>query len=483
MAFRLLRLHGYNVSSDAFDRFSEDRFYNSLLGYLRDVEAVLELRKASHIVLHSNDLVLEELNSWTQHFLEEYLSSSSKNAYKLPSNHIDHEVPFAMRFPHHAYLDFILNRRSIEHYDAHQKRILKSSYCSMNLPNKEFLKLGVDNFNHSQLLFLEEFNLFNKWFMESGLEKLHFPISKAKAAYSFLTVAATLTSPELREARLTWAKQSLLGCVVDDFFDVWGTEDEHINLIQLMEKYGLYYAFGTLDCKWDADVDKESCSETVKIIFLALKKTIYEIAAEAYEVQGRSVLNHLIQITLDLLRYELKEAEWCRNKCVPGIEEYERNGIISMALGPIIIPVMYLIGPKLSQSVIESDEYNYLFELVSIYGRYLNDVNGYQREKEEGKFINSISLRLIHGRGEEREEEIIKKIQSKIEDRRKELVRLVSKEEGSKMPREVRDVNWKMSRSLHLIYKKEDVIHAKEMPNEVLNIRDIVLNSPIILDS
>ncbi|XP_028799733.1 ent-kaur-16-ene synthase, chloroplastic-like [Neltuma alba] len=154
-----------------------------------------------------------------------------------------------------------------------------------------------------------------------------------------------------------------------------------------------------------------------------------------------------------------------------------------MALGPIIIPVMYLIGPKLSQSVIESDEYNYLFELVSIYGRYLNDVNGYQREKEEGKFINSISLRLIHGRGEEREEEIIKKIQSKIEDRRKELVRLVSKEEGSKMPREVRDVNWKMSRSLHLIYKKEDVIHAKEMPNEVLNIRDIVLNSPIILDS
>ncbi|XP_028755222.1 ent-kaur-16-ene synthase, chloroplastic-like isoform X2 [Neltuma alba] len=470
MAFRLLRLHGYNVSSDALDRFSEDRFYNSLLGYLRDVEAVLELHKASHIVLHSNDLVLEDLNSWTQHFLEEYLSSSSKNAYKLPSNHIDHEVPFAMRFPHHAYLDFILNRRSIEHYDVHQTRILKSSYCSMNLANKEFLKLGTDDFNHSQLLFREEFNLFNKWFMESGLEKLHFPISKTKAAYSFLTVAATLTSPELREARLTWAKQSLLGCVVDDFFDVWGTEDEHINLIQLMEK-------------WDVDVDKESCSETVKIIFLALKKTIHEIAAEAYKVQGRSVLNHLIQITVDLLRSELKEAEWCRNKCVPSIEEYERNGIISMALGPIIIPVMYLVGPKLPQSVTESDEYNCLFELVSIYGRYLNDVNGYQREKEEGKFINSISLRLIHGHGEEREEEIIKKIQSKIEEKRKELLRMVSKEEGSKMTREVRDVYWKMSRSLHLIYKKEDVIHAKEMPNEVLNIRDIVLNSPIILDS
>ncbi|XP_054793733.1 terpene synthase 6, chloroplastic-like isoform X1 [Prosopis cineraria] len=469
LAFRLLRLQGYDVSSDILGRFSEDKFYNTLQGYLKDVEAVLELHKASHIVLHSSDLVLEELNFWTGHFLEEYLSTSSRNTYKPASNRIDNEVHLALRFPHHAYLDLIVNRRSIEHYQVDQKRILKSSYSSMNLANKEFPELGAEDFNHSQLLFREELDLFNKWFMESGMEKLHFPISKTKAAYSFLTVAATLTSPEHREARLAWAKQSLLGCVVDDFYDVWGTEEEHINLIQLMEK-------------WDVDVSRESCSDTVKIIFVTLKKTICETATQAYKVQGRSVLNHLIQITIDLLRSELKEAEWCRNRCVPSVEEYEHNGIISMALGPIIIPVMYLLGPKIPQAVVESDEYNNLFEIVSLYGRYLNDINGYQREKEQGKFINSISLRLIHGCGVESEEEIMEKIKRKIEEKRKELLRLVLKEEGSKMSREVKDVYWKMSRSLHLIYKKEDVIHAKEMPDEVLNIRDIVLNNPIVLN-
>ncbi|XP_028799726.1 ent-kaur-16-ene synthase, chloroplastic [Neltuma alba] len=470
MAFRLLCLHGYNVSSDALDRFSEDKFLNTLQGYLKDVESVLELHKASQIVSHSNDSVLEELNSWTGHFLIEYLSTSSGNSHK-PSNHFDHEVSFALRFPHHAYLDFILNRRSIEHYkEGDQRRTLKSSYSSLNLANKEFLLLGVEDFNHCQLAFREELDLFNRWFMESGLEKLHFPISKTKAAYSFLTVAATLTSPELREARLTWAMQGLLTCVVDDFYDVWSTEEEQINLIQLMEK-------------WDVDADKESCSETVKILFLALKSTICESATQASEVQGRDVLNHLIQIWVDLMRSQLKEAEWFGSKHVPSIEEYERNGITSMALGPILFPIMYLVGPKLPQDVIESDESNYLFEVVSLYGRYLNDVNGYQREKEQGKFLNSISLRMIHLCGSATEEEVIETMKRKIEEKRKELLRIVSKEEGSMLPKEVKDVYWKMCRSLHLIYKKEDVIHAKEMPNEVINIRDIVLSDPIILNS
>ncbi|XP_054816347.1 ent-kaur-16-ene synthase, chloroplastic-like [Prosopis cineraria] len=97
MAFRLLRLHGYNVSSDALDQFSEHKFCSTLQGYLKDVKSVLELHKASQIVTHSNDLVLEELNSWTGYFLKEYLSTSSKNAHK-PSYHINHEVPFACIF-------------------------------------------------------------------------------------------------------------------------------------------------------------------------------------------------------------------------------------------------------------------------------------------------------------------------------------------------------------------------------------------------
>ncbi|XP_028799740.1 ent-kaurene synthase-like 2 [Neltuma alba] len=331
----------------ALDRFAEDKFRNTLQGYLKDVESVLELHKASQIVLDSNDSVLEELNTWTGHFLKEYLSTSSNNAHRPPSNHIDLEINLLLG-TYSPWLFFFF-----------------FFFSSLDLANKELLELGIENFNRCQVIFRKELGLFNRWFKTSGMDKLHFPIAKTTVMYSFLSVAATLPSPELREARLAWAKHGLLKSVFDSFFDVWSTKEEQLNLIKLMEK-------------WDVDVNKERCSEPVKILFLVLKRTISETAAQALKVQDRTVLNHLIQQWVDILRSGLKEVEWRRNKCVPSIEEYERNGITTMALGPIVLSAMYLIGPKLPRAVAESAECDYLLDVLGLHGRYLNDVNGYQ---------------------------------------------------------------------------------------------------------
>ncbi|XP_028799671.1 ent-kaur-16-ene synthase, chloroplastic-like [Neltuma alba] len=462
IAFRLLRLHEYDVSSDALSRFSKDKFSNTLQGYLKDVNAVTELHKASQIPLQSNDPVLEELNSWTRDFLKEYLSFSSEQDHK-PLHKIDHEVRFALRFPHHTYLDRMFNRKIMENYKADQKRILKTSYSSENLSNGEFIELAVEDFNSCQLVIREEFEQYNRWFMESGMDKLQFP--RPKVAYSYLTAAGTHVAPELREARMSWAKNGLLVCVSDDMYDVWGCEEDQIRLVELMEK-------------WDVDIEKENCSEPVKILFLALKGTICEIADQALKIQGRSVKNHLIQLWVDCLKSFLQEAQWRRNNYVPTYEEYLPVALISFALGPILLPGLYLVGPKLSQDSIESDEYNRLFDLVSIYGRLLNDVNGYKREMEQGK-LNAIAVRVRHGSGSE--EEVVKKVKEEIDESRKELLRMVLQKEGSIIPTEVKDVIWKMARSLYVIYKKEDVIHARDLSDEVISIKDAVVSDPMVL--
>ncbi|XP_054816452.1 ent-kaur-16-ene synthase, chloroplastic-like [Prosopis cineraria] len=248
IAFRLLRLHEYDVSSDALSRFSKDKFCNSLEGYLKDVNAVMELHKASQIPLLSHDPVLEELNSWTGDFLREYLSCSSEQDHK-PLHNIDHEVRFALRFPHHTYLDRMFNRKIMENYKADQKRILKTSYSSVNLANREFIDLAVEDFNSCQLVIREEFEEYNRWFMESGMDKLQFP--RPKVAYSYLTAAGTHVEPELHEARMSWAKNGLLVCVSDDMYDVWGSEEDQIRLVELMEK-------------WDVDIEKEIVRSQLK---------------------------------------------------------------------------------------------------------------------------------------------------------------------------------------------------------------------------
>lgn len=67
------------------------------------------------------------------------------------------------------------------------------------------------------------------------MDKLKF--ARQKLAYCYFSAAATLFASELSDARISWAKNGVLTTVVDDFFDVGGSEEELLNLIQLMEKY------------------------------------------------------------------------------------------------------------------------------------------------------------------------------------------------------------------------------------------------------
>jgi len=74
-----------------------------------------------------------------------------------------------------------------------------------------------------------------RWIVESKLDKLEF--ARQKLAYCYFSSAAILHSPKLSDARISWAKNGVLTTVVDDFFDVGSSEEEQVNLIQLMEKY------------------------------------------------------------------------------------------------------------------------------------------------------------------------------------------------------------------------------------------------------
>ena len=80
--------------------------------------------------------------------------------------------------------------------------------------------------------------------MENRLDKLKF--ARQKTAYCYFSAASTLSSPELSEARISWAKNSILVGVIDDFFDVGGSMDELQNLIQSVEKYIIFLYIHTL---------------------------------------------------------------------------------------------------------------------------------------------------------------------------------------------------------------------------------------------
>ncbi|KAH0986230.1 hypothetical protein GBA52_013407 [Prunus armeniaca] len=323
-------------SLNPLSQFSEDHFFNSLGGYMKDIGAALELFKASEIIIHPDESVLEKQNNWMSHFLKQELSNTLTQARRL-NKHIGLEVDDALKFPFYASLGRLSSRRATKSYNTESTRILKSSDSCLNIGNEDFLKLAVEDFNICQSIHHKELNhIASRWVVENRLDKLKF--YRQKQAYCYFSAAANLFAPELSDAHISFC----------------------------------------LNLRWDVNVSVDCCSEHVEIIFSALKNTINEIGVKAFAQQGRSVTSDIIETWLDLLKSGLKEAEWLRNKSVPTMEEYMTNGYITIGIGPIVLPALYFVGHELSEEVVGSSELHELYGLMSTCGRLLNDIQGFK---------------------------------------------------------------------------------------------------------
>jgi acyclic sesquiterpene synthase len=74
----------------------------------------------------------------------------------------------------------------------------------------------------------------------------------------------------------------------------------------------------------------------------------------------------------------MTEVEWRMSNYVPTEEEYMTNASLTFALGPIVLPALYFVGPKIPESVVKDPEYSELFRLMSTCGRLLNDVQTFK---------------------------------------------------------------------------------------------------------
>ncbi|VAH51053.1 unnamed protein product [Triticum turgidum subsp. durum] len=70
MAFRILRMNGYDVSSDSLSHLTEASVH------LNDTRSLLELYKVSQVSTSKDELILDSIGSWSGRLLKEQLRSS-----------------------------------------------------------------------------------------------------------------------------------------------------------------------------------------------------------------------------------------------------------------------------------------------------------------------------------------------------------------------------------------------------------------------
>ncbi|TKW06508.1 hypothetical protein SEVIR_7G245100v4 [Setaria viridis] len=456
MAFRILRMNGYNVSADElYDVAQASWFHPSLEGYLSDTRSLLELHKASKVSISEDESILDTIGSWSGWLLKEQLRSGA-----LQSTPLFREVEHALECPFYTTLDRLDHRRNIENFDATGHQMLKTSYLSC-YNNNDILALGVRDFSSSQFTYQEELRHIDSWVKESRLDQL--PFARQKLAYFYLSAAGTIFTPELSDARILWAKNGVLTTVVDDFFDVGGSTEELENLVTLVEM-------------WDEHHKIEFYSEHVEIVFSAIYTSVNELGEKASLLQDRDVTKHLVEIWLDLLRSMMTEVEWRTSSYVPTAEEYITNAALTFALGPIVLPALYFVGPKIPESVVKDPEYNELFRLMSTCGRLLNDAQTYEREYKEGK-VNIVSILVHQSGGSMSIADARREIQKPIDTCRRDLLRLVLSKEGA-VPRPCKELFWKMCKVCYFFYSRGDAFSSPEAKAREV---DAVVNLPLQL--
>ncbi|GKE14044.1 Ent-kaur-16-ene synthase, chloroplastic-like protein [Tanacetum coccineum] len=289
--------------------------------------------------------------------------------------------------------------------------------------------------------------------VENRFDQLKF-VRPGITAQLYIAAVLTLPSPELLDARISYAKSCIFAVVFDDFFDAGGSLDELVNLIHCVEK-------------WNINVDTDCCSEEVRILFLALKAEVFWTRDKAFKLQARDITSDVIESWLHVTKAMLREHIWARDSYVPTLDEFVENGYVAVALGPIVLPPLLLMTPNLSKEIIQSSEYQKLYKITSTYCRLVNDIRTVKRDIKEGR-LNVLTLHENYGKSGIEEEEVAKEIEMLIDDQKKRLMQLVLEPSECIVLRACKDAFWKMFNLVSLYYAIDDGVTGSN------DIRDIV---------
>lgn len=432
MAFRLLRVKGYQVSSEELAPYADQERVN--LQEI-DVPTVIELYRAAQERVTEEDSTLKKLYVWTSTFLKQQLLTDA-----IPDKKLHEQVDYYLK-NYHGILDRMGVRRSLDLYDVGHYKTLKAADGFSNLCNEDFLAFARQDFNISQAQHQKELQQLQRWYSDCRLDTLKFGRDVVRVS-NFLTSAMS-GDPELSDVRLAFAKHIVLVTRIDDFFDHGGSKEESYKILELVKE-------------WKEKPAGEYGSEEIEILFTAVYNTVNELAEMAHIEQGRSVKDLLIKLWVEILSIFKIELDTWSDDTALTLDEYLSSSWVSIGCRICILISMQFLGVKLTDEMLLSEECTDLCRHVSMVDRLLNDVQTFEKERKENTG-NSVSLLLAAHKDERaiNEEEAITKAKDLAEYNRRKLMQIVYKT-GTIFPRKCKDMFLKVCRIGCYLYSSGD---------------------------
>ncbi|KAL4558354.1 hypothetical protein LXL04_036553 [Taraxacum kok-saghyz] len=353
--FRLMRQHGYYVSSDIFIRYKNGAFLESLTN---DVQGMLELYEATYVRVQG-DVVLDDALVFTRTRLEK-LAKDLVQINSTLSIHIKEALkqPIRKRLPRLEALRYI------------------PFYEQQNFNNESLLKLGKLGFNLLQSLHKKELSHVSKWW--KGLDvPNNLPYARDRMVECYFWALGVYFEPQYSRARIFLTKVFCMATILDDTYDAYGTYEELKIFTEAIQRWSITCLDGL--------------PEYMKLIYQGLLD-IYKEMEEIMACEGKSHhLNFAKESMKEFIRSQMMEAKWANEGYVPTIEEHMSVALISSGYSMLATTCFVGMG-----DIVTDDSFKWaLSKPLSVKAscqicRLMDDIFSQKEEKERTHVASSV---------------------------------------------------------------------------------------------
>ncbi|XP_021897961.1 ent-copalyl diphosphate synthase, chloroplastic [Carica papaya] len=290
MGFRLMRLHGYDVSADVFENFKKGEEFFCFAGQSNQaVTGMFNLYRASQVSF-PGEKILEDAKQFSFSFLRNKQEANELLDKWIITKDLPGEVGFALEIPWYASLARVETRFYIEQYGGEDDVwIGKTLYRMPYVNNNAYLELAKLDYNNCQAIHQMEWRGIQKWFAECKLEE--YGSSRRSLLLAYFVAAASTYEPERSRERLAWAKTLVLTDAITAYFhDLDSTESARRNFLNEFKLVSVnpspYLNFGRRSSDSNRGVQR---------LIATVIGTLNHISLDALVGHGRDVTYYLHQ--------------------------------------------------------------------------------------------------------------------------------------------------------------------------------------------
>ncbi|XP_031110973.1 (-)-kolavenyl diphosphate synthase TPS28, chloroplastic isoform X2 [Ipomoea triloba] len=285
MAFRLLRLQGYEVSPDVFKNFEKGGEFFCFVGQANHaVTGMYNLYRASQLRFPGEE-ILNDTKNFALGFLQQKRASNELLDKWIIIKDLPGEVGYALDVPWYASLPRVETRLYLEQYGGEDDVwIGKTLYRMPIVNNNMYLEVGKLDYNYCQAIHQLEWKIIRKWYKDCNLAQ--YGVSERSLLLGYYLAMASIFEPERSKERLAWAKTSALIEAITTKF-----QDGRAEIVR--DQIRAFITEFTSNVSID---DYQGNNKTREVTLVeTLRETLNQLSLDALLAHGRDIHQYLHQ--------------------------------------------------------------------------------------------------------------------------------------------------------------------------------------------